>query len=163
MAKEMPCTYGACVLPKNNGRYLWQLAYVILGLGVLFYDIKSFTFFQTFLFVAPVFLDIAYVDIRKSKTLNWIRIVFGIYDSIFLLMCTLGIAGVIEDQGEYFAISNTFLYFQGFSVEKAKVGIAIAINLIVPFVLWIGAPCQQGMHILNVTRGGNEKQEGVMV
>ncbi len=163
MAREASCAYGACMLPQDNKRYLWQLAYIVIGLGVLFFDAKSFTFFQTFLFVAPVLLDIAYVDIKRSKTLNGIRIFFWIYDSALVVMCILGIVGVLVDKGECFAISTTFLFCPGYSIQKNYIGIAIAINLMVPFILWIGAPCQRAMRILEITQGEKRRQEGVPV
>lgn len=157
MAKAR-CPYEECKLPENNRHYLWQIAYMLIGLGVLFFKVEDFTFFQTFLFLAPVALDI--LDARFiTKALNIVRVVFGIFDAILLICCILGMFGVLQDTGKGFAVSQSFLYFSGVEIDKTIVGIIIAINLAVPILFYIGAPCQQTMRLLNKAKSAKQKEE----
>ena len=65
MAKVI-CPYEVCKLPQNNKHYLWQIAYMLIGLSVLFFRAEDFTFFQTFLFLAPVVLDLLNTSLKKK-------------------------------------------------------------------------------------------------
>ena len=125
---------------------------MLIGLGVLFFKTEDFTFFQTFLFLAPVALDLLNTSL-KTKVLNGVRIVFGILDAALLISCFLGMINkVFEDTGTGFAVSESFLYFSGVEIEKTVVGIVIALNLLVPILFYIGSPCQQTMKMLSVVK-----------
>lgn len=150
MAKVI-CPYEVCKLPQNNRHYLWQIGYMLIGLGVLFFKAEDFTFFQTFLFLAPVVLDLLNTSL-KIKVLNGVRIVFGILDAALLLSCLLGMFGVFEDTGTGFAVSESFLYFSGVEIKKTIVGIVIALNLAVPILFYIGSPCQQTMKMSSAVK-----------
>lgn len=50
MAKAK-CPYEECKLPENNKHYLWQIGYMLIGLGVLFFKAEDFTFFKPFYFL----------------------------------------------------------------------------------------------------------------
>lgn len=157
MAKAK-CIYEECKLPKNNNHYFWQIGYMLIGLGVLFFSAKDFTFFQTFLFIAPVALDIFNAGFT-TKTVNVLRVCFGVLDAALLVGCFLGMLGVIKDVETEFMISKTFLYWPGVAIEKKIVGYVIALNLIVPIVFYIGSPCQDTQNIMNRVKA--LKKEGV--
>lgn len=146
MAKAK-CPYEECKLPQNNRHYLWQIGYMVIGLGVLFFKEEDFTFFQTFLFLAPVALDL--LNASFAKVINLVRLGFGVLDAVLLLGCFLGMFGVFEDTGASFAVSQSFLYFSGVEIKKTIVGLVIALNLAVPIIFYIGAPCQQTMRQLS--------------
>lgn len=156
MAKAK-CVYEECKLPKNNNHYLWQIGYMMIGLGVLFFRAQDFTFFQTFLFLAPVALDILTADFT-TKGLNWVRLGFGILDAALLISCFLGMFGVLLDTGESFAVSQEFLYFSGVEIKKTCVGIIIALNLAVPLVFYIGSPCQETVKIFNKVKAIRQEE-----
>lgn len=147
MAK-VKCPYDECKLPQNNNHYFWQIAYMMIGLCVLFFKIEDFTFFQTFLFLAPVVLDLLNTSL-KTNTLNKVRVVFAILDAALLLCCLLGMFGILQDTGESFAISQSFIYFPGSEIKKTIVGVIIVLNLTVPIIFYIGTYNQQTMKLLN--------------
>lgn len=151
------CSYEECMLPQNNIRYCWQIAYMLIGLGVLFFSKEDFTFFQTFLFLAPVVLDIFGASFT-TNVLNRVRLVFGIFDAALLLSCLLGMFGILRDTGESFAVAESFLYFSGVEIKKTIVGIFIALNLAVPFMFWIGSPCQQTMQMLSTLKSKKREE-----
>ena len=155
MAKAK-CSYEECKLPKNNKHYLWQIGYMLIGLGVLFFKAEDFTFFQTFLFLAPVALDILNADFT-TDTLNRVRLCFGVLDAALLVGCFLGMFGVLQDTGESFIVSQNFLYFSGVEIKKTTVGIIIALNLAISIIFYIGSPCQETIKMLS--RIKNVKQE----
>ena len=149
------------MLPKNNKHYLWQVCYMAIGLGVLFFRPEDFTFFQTFLFLAPVVLDIVNTNFT-TESMNWVRRGFGFVDTILLISCFLGMLGALQDTGKSFVVRESFLYFSGVEIEKTTVGVIIAVNLAVPFMFYIGAPCQETVKLLSrlkaISQGG-VKQE----
>ena len=156
MAKAK-CAYEECMLPQNNKHFLWQICYMFIGLCVLFFRAEDFTFFQTFLFIAPIVLDILNTNFY-SNILNWIRRGFGILDAALLIGCLLGMFGILEDTGSGFAVSQSFLYFSGGEIKKTTVGIIIAFNLIIPIIFYIGSPCQEATRMLSKLK--TIKQEG---
>lgn len=143
----MECLYGRCLLPKNNHRYLWQLAYIVIGLCVLLLSTESFNFFQLFLFIAPVLVDLLNTDL-STPTLRKVRIIFSILNAVILVCCFLGWSGIILDKGDYFSVAESFMFFAKMSIKKQYVGAIIAVNTIVPIIFWIGAPCQNAQRIL---------------
>lgn len=156
MAK-VKCFYEECKLPQNNKHYLWQIVYMLIGLGVLFFRAADFTFFQTFLFLAPVVLDLLNTSLT-AKVLNGVRIVFGILDAALLLSCFFGMFGVLQDTGTSFVVSQSFLYFSGVEIKKTIVGIVIALNLTVPILFYIGSPCQQTMRALSKVKSTKREE-----
>lgn len=156
MAKAK-CPYEECKLPENNKHYLWQIGYMLIGLGVLFFKAEDFTFFQTFLFLAPVVLDIVNADFA-TNTLNRVRLCFGVLDAALLVGCFLGMFGVLQDVGECFIVSRSFLYFSGVEIKKTTVGIIIALNLAVPIIFYIGSPCQETIKMVNRVKGVKQEE-----
>ena len=153
MAK-VECVYEECMLPSNNTYYLWQIGYMLIGLGVLFFRIENFTFFQTLLFLFPVILDIWNTNITAGW-LKFVRVCFGVLDVALLICCLLGMSGVLQDTGKSFVVSQDYMYFSGQGIEKTTVGIIIAFNLIVPVMFYIGAPCQKAMKMLNKVKANH--------
>lgn len=144
-------------MPENNKHYLWQIGYMLIGLGVLFFKAEDFTFFQTFLFLAPVVLDIVNADFA-TNTLNRVRLCFGVLDAALLVGCFLGMFGVLQDVGECFIVSRSFLYFSGVEIKKTTVGIIIALNLAVPIIFYIGSPCQETIKMVNRVKGVKQEE-----
>lgn len=139
--KTAKCMYGDCQLPKNNNRYAWQVIYIFVGLFVLYRSPADFNFFQTFLFVTPIMIDIAYNGM-STKWLNVVRLIIGVVNALVLIGCLFGMAGLIEDKDTFFKISDTVIYFHGACVSKTIMGGVLAANLVVPIIYWIGSPCQ---------------------
>ena len=136
------CIYEECQIPESNARYGWYLAYIGVGLAVLFYSVEAFTFFQTFLFIAPVFLDLLNTKLHYSA-LNVVRTFLGVIDAVVLVGCVLGFAGIFIDKGASFATSESFLFLQGAEVPKTSMGIVLALNTMVPVIFGIGSPCKK--------------------
>ncbi len=141
------CEYSHCWLPKDNKRYGWQLAYLIVSLCILLADKKNFTFFPIFLFIAPVFLDLMSSEL-KTATIEAIRKIFGLYNSVLLITCILGAAGFVQADEATFFIVSTSLIFPGKAVSKEIIGYILLPDLIVPIIFWIGAPCQKAKMVL---------------
>lgn len=154
--KPAKCMYENCQLPKNNNRFGWQLVYIFVGIVVLFRSPVDFNFFQTFLFIAPIMMDIAYNGV-STKPLNIVRVCAGILNALVLIGCLFGMVGIIQDDGLVFKVSDSVIYFSSLSVDKSVIGGILAANLVVPAIYWIGAPCQSANQI--VARLGQRRKE----
>lgn len=155
------CYYGRCWLPKNNKKYLWQVAIIAVSVFVLFITEESFTFFSLFLVVSPVMLDIINTEL-KSKGWNVVRVLFGILNGALLLCSALGFAKVLVDTGSSFAFPPTFMFWPGLAIKKQYIGIAVIFDIAVPLIFWIGAPCQEALHTLEedkMAMAGKEESE----
>ena len=40
------CPYNECYLPENNNKYLWQIGYLLVSLGVMIISPEQFNFFS---------------------------------------------------------------------------------------------------------------------
>lgn len=144
LSSKKSCPYDKCGLPEHNYKYVWQEIYTAFGLFVLYQSQKDFNFFQTFLFLTPIMIDIAYTGL-KNKGWNILRCVLGILNAIFLLACVMGMTGILVDTGESFAMRSGALYFQNIQLKKTMIGKIMAANLAVPIVYLVASPCQKTM------------------
>ena len=98
------CAYDACQLPDNNNRFILQGVYILIGIFVLLSDSKNFTYFQTMLFIFPILIDI--VCSGPTNRLAWVvRWVIGVADTLIMIVCFLGLGGIIvQDDASYFII-----------------------------------------------------------
>lgn len=145
------CYYERCWLPKDNKKYFWQAGIITFSILVLFVAEESFSFFPLFLVVSPVMLDIVNTEL-KSKACNAVRLLFGILNGILLLCSFLGFAQVLVDTGSCFAFPSTFLFWPGLEIKKQYIGIAALLDIMVPLIFWIGAPCQKALRTLEMSR-----------
>lgn len=143
------CHYNRCWLPRDNSKYLWQVFFLAVSVILLFKKMEDFSFFPIFLFISPVMVDIITTEL-KSKVCTFIRWLFGIGNAVIFILCILGFAGIIVDEGNCFALVSTFIFFKKISVEKTFVGIALTLEILVPIVFFIGAPSQKTLHMLEV-------------
>lgn len=156
-AKKHECLHEGCKLPRNNYRFLWQWAYIILGLSILLLKNEAFTFFQVFLFVFPIFIDIAYNDL-DSKILDAVRLFFGILNVLVMSICVFGMAGIMIDNGSVFVMDLAVI---GVCIEvhKSTVAFLMAPNLIVPLIYFCTSPCQRGADTTAFFRDHSRKAE----
>lgn len=162
MTYDGTCHYGKCWLPQNNKKYWWQAGFLLLSLLVLLSVKSNFTFTNICLFIVPVMIDLVTTEL-KSKTWNLIRWLFRVLNGVLLIFCILGFMGVIVENKEYFALKDSFLFLENLpvkSVEKGFIGKFLWVDLIVPLVFCVGAPCQDGLHILEIDeRIATQKKE----
>lgn len=121
----------------------------MISVAVLFNEIENFSFFPIFLFISPIIVDILTTEL-KSLTCTVFRWIFGIINAGLFVGCILGFAGVIIDTGDCFMLSRTFMFQNDILLKKTYVGIALVIDILVPFVFLIGAPTQKQKHTLQV-------------
>lgn len=145
------CYYGRCWLPKDNKKYFWQMLIIGFSAIVLFIAEESFTFFPLLLFASPVMLDLVNTEL-KSKTYNVVRVLFEILNGVLLLCSFLGFAGVLVDTGSCFAFPSTFMFWPGLAIEKRCIGIISILDIAVPLIFWISAPCQKALRTLEEDR-----------
>ena len=139
--KESTCVYMKCLLPKNNHRYLWQIAYSFFAIVMLMVNTNAFTFVAVFLLVVPILTD-AFFSEFHTRRWRWCCRIFIVVDIIVAGLCFLGLIGVLIDKGQSIAITTTFMYFGGKCVEKKYVAWILFANVVIPFILFIGSPCQ---------------------
>ncbi len=145
------CYYGRCWLPKNNKKYFWQAIIIAFSVIMLFVSDESFTFFPLFLVTSPVMLDIINTDLR-SKICNVVRVLFGILNGFLLFFSFLGFANVFVDTGSSFALNQTFMFWPGLAIQKQYIGFAALLNIAVPLIFSISAPCQAALHTMEEDR-----------
>lgn len=159
---NLDCHYGRCWLPKDNSKYGWQMVFLVFSLFVLWKDVESFPFFPIFLFSAPVMIDILTTELN-SKVCTVIRKLFGIGNAIVIVFCFFGFGDIILDNGDYFAFASTSMLLGQVSIRKTYIGIALALDILVPLVFFIGAPSQKTLHMLEVdkrmTEGRGDKTQ----
>ncbi len=141
------CYYRRCWLPKDNKKYFWQMLIIGFSISVLFVSEESFTFFPLFLFASPVMLDLVNTEL-KSNVYNAVRVLFGFLNGALLLCSFLGFAGVLVDTGSCFAFPSTFMFWPGLAIEKRYIGIVAILDIAVPLIFWISAPCQKALRTL---------------
>lgn len=145
------CHYGQCQLSKDNRKYVCQVIFFIISIGILLKNRNDFSFLSIFLFVAPIMVDILTTDLKKSKTCTAIRWIFGFLNAVLLIGCFFGFANVIIDSGDYFTLLSTFMFFGGISIKKEGVALALAIDILVPVVFFFGVPSQATLRMLEDT------------
>ena len=156
-SKKSECLHEVCRLPKNNYRFLWQWAYVILGLAILLMKEETFTFFQVFLFVFPIFIDIAYNDMG-SKILDIVRCIFAFINVAVMSICFFGLTGIMTDSGNAF-VMNLDVIQLNIEISKSTIAYAMAPNLIVPLIYFCTSPCQRGAVTTAFFRAHGRKAE----
>lgn len=137
------CQFNECQLPENNNRYYWQIAYVVIGFFVLFRSEKDFNFFQTFLFISPIFFDILYSG-ANTRLLRILRLTFGILNALVLIGCILGFAGIVEDTGESFVFVQESISLGGMYIKKKMLANLLWVNIFIPVIYLISSPCKAG-------------------
>lgn len=140
------CTYDVCQLPDNNTRFLFQAIYIVVGIAVLLSKPENFTFFQTILFVIPVLIDIVCSGPSNIPALL-VRWVIGIADILIIILCILGLGGIIaQDIDNYFFI-NSMRLFGGLKISKNIIAGLLVANLVIPFAYYNYSPCKKSMAI----------------
>lgn len=136
------CSYDVCQLPDNNSRFIAQGVYVVIGIFVLLSNSQSFTYFQTILFIAPVLIDI--VCSGPNNKVAWIvRLVIGTVDTIIMIICFLGLGGIVlQDSNNYFIVKSMIL-FGGVEIPKVIIAVFLVINLLIPVAYFTCSPCKQ--------------------
>lgn len=153
--RKRVCSYSECKLPVNNHRYLWQLAYILLGLIVLYWRESDFTFFQVFLFVFPILIDVSYSTL-SSKIMNIVRGIFFLLNLLVLSICILGFMDIMSDTGNAFFIELEVFNFQ-FALKKAILGCIMFPNIIIPVLYYGASPCQKNEETINISTHKHEK------
>lgn len=96
-------------------------------------------------------LDIINTDLR-SKICNVVRVLFGILNGFLLFFSFLGFANVFVDTGSSFALNQTFMFWPGLAIQKQYIGFAALLNIAVPLIFSISAPCQAALHTMEEDR-----------
>ena len=138
------CPYNECYLPENNNKYLWQIGFLLVSLGVMIISPEQFNFFSIALYIAPVLLDLIDTSV-DNKLLKGLRTLFTMLNSILLVFALLGMIHLIEDNGVSFSVIKSALLFSNFTIEKRWLAVALLCNLAVPGIFWIGAPSKKKM------------------
>lgn len=140
------CSYNACQLPDNNSRFIWQGIYILVGIFVLLSNPQNFTYFQTILFIAPVLIDIVCSG-PANKVARIVRWIIGSVDVVIMIICFLGLGGiVIQDSNSYFIVESMIL-FGGFKISKTIMAILLIVNLMIPVAYYTCSPCKQSERI----------------
>ena len=152
------CSYDACQLPDNNYRFIWQGIYVIVGIFVLLSNPQNFTYFQTMLFIAPVLIDIVCSG-PTNKVARIVRWVVGSVDVIIMIICFLGLGGIVtQDSNSYFIVESMML-FGGFKISKVLIAILLIVNLLIPVAYYTCSPCKQSARIKAAVVNGREVKQ----
>lgn len=136
------CKHGGCKLPKNNCRFLWQFAYILLGFVILVTRDDMFTFFQVFLFTSPILIDVAYAN-DDTKTLWLFRKFFFVINIGIILLCIIGMAGLVSDSGSEFVFNFEVFNTGDIPITKSFFSGMLGLNLIVPLFYFGLSPCQE--------------------
>ena len=138
----LKCLHGECQLPDNNYRFIWQGVYVAVGVFVLLSDPGNFTYFQTMLFLAPVLIDIVYSG-PQNRFVRMVRWGIGAMDVIVMVVCFLGLGGIIVQDTEGYIIVDSMLLFGGFRIEKAAIAVVLVLNILIPAAYYTCSPCKK--------------------
>ena len=149
------CAYDACQLPDNNNRFILQGVYILIGIFVLLSDSKNFTYFQTMLFIFPILIDI--VCSGPTNRLAWVvRWVIEVADTLIMIVCFLGLGGIIvQDDASYFIIESMLL-FGGFRIDKGFIAVLLIANLSIPAAYYNYSPCKKSVKIKTVLMSKKE-------
>lgn len=135
------CSHSVCQLPDNNNRFILQGVYILIGVCVLLSKPENFTYFQTMLFISPILIDIVCSG-PNNLLARIVRWGIGIIDTIIILICFLGLGGIIvQDTTSYFLV-ETMLLFGGIKFKKAHIAVLLVINLIIPVIYYTYSPCK---------------------
>ncbi len=140
--KTKKCIYDNCVIPDNNNVYLLQLAFLVFGiLGFVLLQ-NEFSFFNIFLFITPIALDLAYNDV-KGKLLKTIKGIYFCVDMICSVLCFVGITMLKEDG---LNVSSNIIYIAErvdlSAIKKFMLWVVIA-NMFIPIMFYFGRPCKK--------------------
>lgn len=136
------CAYDTCPLPDNNSRFICQGVYIIVGVLVLLSNPQNFTYFQTMLFIVPVMIDIVCSGPNNRIALA-VRWVIGIMDTVVLVICLLGLGGVIGQDSESYFFVESMLLFGGFKVSKNYIAGCLILNILIPTAYYNWSPCKE--------------------
>lgn len=136
------CTYDACQLPDNNNRFILQGLYILIGIFVLLSNPESFTYFQTMLFVFPILIDIICSG-PINRFARGVRWVIGIADTFIVIVCFLGLGGIIIQDTESYLFVESMLIFGGIAIGKIHIAVLLIANLIIPFAYYSYSPCKR--------------------
>ncbi|MCI2106158.1 MAG: hypothetical protein LKK00_05490 [Intestinimonas sp.] len=146
MKKAKKCGYGyaECRLRENNNGYILQFVYLLPATLVFILDIRQFTFFAIILYTAPIIIDTWCADSINSKLNVCIKLFFWI-NLIIAIVCVVGLAGIIKDDGAYFIIGDFAAGFSGAQIDKRLCAKLFLFELIAPVMFYIGCPCKKNM------------------
>lgn len=138
----MKCLHGECQLPDNNYRFIWQGVYVVVGVLVLLSDPSNFTYFQTMLFIVPVLIDIVCSG-PKNKFARVVRWGMGTMDILVMVVCFLGLGGIIVQDAEGYILVDSMLLFGGVRIEKTAIAVVLVLNILIPAAYYTWSPCKK--------------------
>lgn len=142
------CPYAVCQLPDNNKRYIFQFIYILVGILVLLSEPENFTYFQMLLFISPILMDVVCSG-PKNPLAYFIRWAVGIVDAIIILICFLGLGGVIVQDTTSYSLIETMLLFGGIKFKKSVIATLLIVNLIIPVIYYTYSPCKAAIEIKN--------------
>lgn len=140
------CVYKSCKLPDNNYRFVFQLFYIIVGVCVLLSSPDNFTFFQTILFIAPVFADIVCSG-PTNKIARAFRWILGSIDLFVILICILGLADIIYQDADSYFIVESMVLFGGLRISLVFIALLLVANLGIPIAYYFYSPCKKNSAI----------------
>lgn len=146
MDKSNTCLYGKCYLPENNNKFLLQVVYVIIGIFVLLSKPENFTYFQTLLFVSSILIDIISFG-PVNKVAHFIRWVIGVFDTLIVIVCFLGLGGIIGQTPNTYFFVDTMRLLGGFCINKDFIALILIANLAIPFAYYNYSPCKKNLKI----------------
>ena len=149
------CSHNTCQLPDNNNRFIFQGVYIFIGICVLLSKPENFTYFQTMLFVSPVLIDVVSSGPQNPLAL-FVRRVIGTVDTIIVLICILGLGGIITQDTTSYLFVDTMLLFGGFKFDKTLIAGLLVVNLIVPAIYYTYSPCKAAAKIKAVVTAKKE-------
>lgn len=140
------CSYEACQLPDNNNRFIFQAIYICVGIFVLISNPENFTYFQIMLFIAPVLIDIACSG-PANNLARVVRWAIGFLDVIILIICFLGLGGIVVQDLDSYLVVESMIFFGGFQIPKELIAVFLIVNLSIPIAYYICSPCKQSAKI----------------
>lgn len=140
------CVYNSCQLPDNNYRFLFQIVYILVGAFVLLSSPDNFTFFQTILFIAPVFADIVCSGPTNKVALTF-RWILGSIDVFIILICILGLADIISQDSDSYFIVESMVLLGGLKISQVFIAILLVANLSIPIAYYFYSPCKKNSAI----------------
>lgn len=132
-SKKHTCAYKTCKLPRNNNRYYWQVAYLIIGIGFLISNEEDFTFFPLFTFVTPILIDL-FDGKAYGKIARFIRKTFIVLNMVVIIFCISGWYGLFADDKTSFVVSETAMLFSGARFPKTIILWVIIADIVVPIM-----------------------------
>ena len=107
----------------------------------MYWKEEAFTFFQIFLFVFPVLIDISYSAL-DSKTMDLVRKLFLLLNIFIMAVCVLGLTNIMTDTGNSFCMNLEVIGFK-FEITKRRLSLVMLLNVIIPILYYACSPCRR--------------------